>query len=201
MSPQDLVSSLDNWLYAFFSERCKPVDDGLGEKPAVKKRAQRPNRALTRLRKEKNSCKRTLRALVKAGLKDTKEWNVLQKHWYSLMRRHNRLRVALLRKKKQRDAKRANRKFKENPYRFTRDLFTPIQDGPSTPTFSKDTAENYFAPLYSDKGRAHTYTPLPGMSRPPPPTMPFALAPPSFRDLSRSIRKKRNGVAPGINGL
>ncbi|CAM9984724.1 unnamed protein product, partial [Heterosigma akashiwo] len=67
--------------------------------------------------------------------------------------------------------------------------------------FSKEECEKFFRDQYSDPGRARVYEPPPGLPRPPPPTVPFNTNPPSWSVWSAVVRKKRNGSAPGINGI
>lgn len=55
--------------------------------------------------------------------------------------------------------------------------------------------------IYHDQCRSHDYTPLPGLRRPDLPQINFFQKPPTFKELKRSVRTKRNGAAPGLNAL
>ena len=196
MTSDELISKFDNWIYNFFLDKFGVVPPPNVKKPFVKK----PNKALERVRTDKKRIRKTLKALSKAGLKDTPEWKRLKSEWFVLVRKHNRLRNAINYAKKKRAAAKAEKDFRTNPYEYTKNLFNPsIVAG--EPAFSKEEAEQYFAPLYRDTGRDHKYTPLEGMKRPELPQQLFDMTPPSLREMHLSAKKKKNGAAAGINGI
>ena len=53
---------------------------------------------LQHLRQRKTECKKARKALIKAGLKGSPEEKLISKEWFSLVRQHNKLRVALNKK-------------------------------------------------------------------------------------------------------
>lgn len=195
-SSQDLITKFNDWLYKFFDDKFGTVPPSESKPVYVKPK----HKGLLRLRADKNRLRKTLRILERAGLKDTPEWNALQRERFSLVRRHNRLRRALLNAEKRRNSASAEKQFKENPNKFTQSLFNP-PTAQGNPKFSKEQAENYFAPLYRDEDRSYVYTALEGMTRPPPPIELFNLAKPTLKELFQSVRKKSNGAAAGLNGL
>jgi hypothetical protein len=196
MSCQELIAKFDDWLYNFFKDKFGIVPPS-ERKPIFTKPK---HKGLLRLRADKKRLRKTLRILKQAGLEDTPEWNDLQRQRFILVRRHNRLRRALLKADEQRTSAKACKQFKNNPHKYTQNLFNP----PTTqgdPNFSKEEAESYFAPLYRDEQRSCDYSPLEGMKRPPPPIELFNLVIPTLKDLHKSVKNKSNGAAAGINGL
>ena len=69
------------------------------------------------------------------------------------------------------------------------------------PAFTAESAQQYFQKTYRDEKRNHTYVPLPEFERPLLPEHIFSLRYPTESELNRSIKRKRNGAAPGMNGL
>lgn len=197
LSSQQLMEKLDSWLHAFFLEKC-----GLEESVArgAKPYRERPNKAMQEMREHKNRLKKTRKIMRKAGLEGTEEWNIITKQWLSLVRRHNRLRRALKGAKNARQARANERRFKADPYRYAKELLKPV-GASGKPTFTKEKAEEYFSNLYHDPGRGHNYAPLPESRRPDLPSAMFDTNPPSLRDVFRSVRRKRNAAAPGMNGI
>lgn len=195
-SSQHLVDKFDTWLYNFFYDKFGTVPPTADKATFTKK----PHKGLQRLRTDKKRVRKALRILSKAGLKDTPEWKLLQREWFTLVRKHNGLRRALLNAEKKRSTAKANKAFKSNPHQFTKNLFNP-PTAQGDPSFSKEDAESYFAPLYRDEQREYDYSPLDGMTRPRPPIEMFNLELPTLKDLHQSARRKSNGAAAGINGL
>ena len=197
LSPQELIEKFNKWIYAFFKDKFGTVPPTEKKKPTFIKK---PNKALSRLREDKKRVRKTLRILERAGLKDTPEWNLLQRERLVLTRKHNRLRVALMKASRKRFATNAEKNFKKDHWKYTKNLFHP-PTASGSPTFTKEEAEAYFIPLYRDLTRDHQYDPLREMKRPDPPKNIFNLDCPTFRDLSDSARRKRNGASAGLNGL
>ena len=198
LSASDFSQKLDTWLYAFFLEKFGPIPSS-NNKPSNKRQA-RPNKALARLRERKKACKKARKALQKAGLAGSEEDLLITKQWLSLIREHNRLRVFLKRRKHKKACAAAERKFKANPHKFASDLFSGPRNT-NAPTFSKDEAVKFFANTYRDENRNHQYNPLPDMPRPDVPKILFSLRCPTRKELRKSVLKKSNGAAPGLNCL
>jgi hypothetical protein len=195
-SPQKLTQKFDNWLYKFFDDRFGTVPPPTEKKTFVK----RPHKGLARLRATKNRIRKALRALTRCGLKDSPEWKKLSAEGRAVMRKHNKLRIAIKRKATQKEAAKASKAFKSDPFKYTKNLFSP-PSAAGDPNFSKESAEAYFVPLYRDEERDYLYQHLPNMKRPELPQNPFDIKVPTLAELHRSVRAKKNGAAPGMNGL
>ena len=193
------AAKLGDWLYTFFSDKFG-VKDEQKPTPHTNRREPRPNRALERLRKQKQDLKKARRALLKAGLQGTEAERLLKARWRTVLRRHNGLRLALFKQQQARARVKAEREFRRDPPKFAHKLFRGCS-GSASPTFSKAKAEEYFARTYRDEGRGHTYRAAEEMVRPPPPKHQFCLRPPSVHELSRAARRKRNGAAAGLDGI
>ena len=139
------------------------------------------------LRQKKKELKKLRKELHRKGLKN--------KEWFITMREHNRVkeREAVIRNCQQ------QKQFKKNPMRFGRELFQKKVSG--DPTFSSQVALDYFSKIYHDEKRETPFTPLPEMKRPPPPVHLLSEEPPSQAEIMTVLRLKRNGAAPGPNGI
>ena len=78
LSPSELSQKFDSWLHNYFLEK-------FGKKELQEKktngfaRQRRPNKALDHLRRRKKQCKAARKALLKAGLKDSPEQEIIRK--------------------------------------------------------------------------------------------------------------------------
>ena len=110
LTTSELSQKFDSWLHNFFLER-------FGKKELQEKktngftRQKRPNKALDHLRRRKKQCKAARKALLKAGLKDSPEEEIIRKEWFSLVRQHNKLRAALAKKELARGKVKAEKAF------------------------------------------------------------------------------------------
>ena len=197
LSLSELSQNFDAWLHNFFLERFGRKEDTIFQKS---KRNPRPNKALEHLRLRKKQCKAARKALLKSGLKGSPEEEYISKEWFSLIRQHNKLRVALLAKKNTKQKIKAEISFRSNPYKFAAKLFDNSQFS-GKPTFSADEAQQYFEKTYRDEDRDYVYCPPPGLQRPDIPSHIFSLRCPTENEIKRSVRRKRNGAAPGLNAL
>ena len=75
------------------------------------------------------------------------------------MREHNRLTRAYREREVLIKNSQQQKKFKKNPMKFGKELFQKKTVG--EPSFSSQVALDYFAGLYKDEKRDHTFTPLP----------------------------------------
>ena len=200
LSCDEVVAKFEKYLYDFISQRV----------PQTKTQEQtheRKNRHVIRLqtelmqnRQQKLAHKRHLRELKRAGLIPAAVEKSLKKTWRVLLKTGNRLRRRLKEATLTSAQRQANTRFRSDPHAFAKNLFHP----PSTQTtcsLSKEDCDSYFPNLYKDANREQTYAPLPEMIRPPLPTVPFDLKPPSFLETKRSVLAKRNGAAPGRDGI
>jgi len=197
LSTSELSQKFDSWLHTFFIERF-----GKKEAKAISqsKREPRPNKALQHLRLRKKQCKAARKALIKAGLKGTAEEEIISREWFSLVRQHNKLRVALKKKQMTKEQLREEKSFRSDPHKFASKLFSKNQKS-GTPTFAAEEAYDYFKQTYRDTNREHIYVPPPGLIRPELPAQLFSLRCPTEKELKTSVQKKRNGAAPGLNAL
>ena len=200
LTTSELSQKFDFWLHQFFIDKFGEKKDSSAIKAKGFSRQKRPNKALEHLRKRKKQCKAARKALLKAGLKDSPEELNIRKQWFSLVRQHNKLRSALNKKELARNHQKAEKDFRADPHKFAAKLFNVAQQN-GKPTFSAETAQQYFEKTYRDEKRDHTYTPLPDLERPPIPTQVFSLRCPTVMEMKKSINKKRNGAAAGLNAL
>jgi len=137
---------------------------------------------------------------MKAGLKGSPEEKLISKEWFSLVRQHNKLRVALNKKMHAKEKIAAERFFRENPHKFAAKLFGKLKNS-GKPSFSKEEAQQYFEKTYRDEQRNYVYSPPPELQRPDIPSWMFSLRCPTENELKKSVKRKRNGAAPGLNQL
>lgn len=197
LSSQKLIEKLDDWTYEFLKEKFGIIPPPTDPKPVFVKK---PNKRMAQLRIQKNNLRKAIRALEHAGLKDSEEWKQMQRERFILIRKHNRLRKALRKADKSRAATKAEKSFKQDHWKYTQKLFNP-SSSTGSPTFTKEQAESYFAPLYRDEQRDHSYEAMDNMERPPLPEHIFNMETPTLGELHRSVRRKRNGAAAGLNGI
>ena len=198
LSSSDLSQKFDHWLHAFFLERFGPLP--ISEKNKTQSRKPRTNKALQHLRKRKKECKAARNAILKAGLANSPEAQMISKEWLSLVCQHNKLRVELNKKQQTKARIAAENTFRKNPHNFASKLFDKVQKS-DKPAFSAEIAQNYFEQTYRDENREHTYSPLPDFQRPDLPSYLFSLRCPTTLEMHKSIRKKRNGAKAGFNGI
>jgi len=115
------------------------------------------------------------------------------------MREHNRLTRVFREKETKIRNSQQQRRFKENPMKFGKELFQKRNFG--EPKFTSQIALDYFAKLYRDEQRDFSFTPLPEMVRPSPPTHILSENAPTQEEIMQVLRLKRNGAAPGPNGI
>lgn len=197
LSTAEISQKFDTWLHSFFLERFGTKET---KERGCPKRAKRPNKALTKLRQRKKQCKAARKALLRAGLKGTPEEEMITKEWFSLIRQHNKLRAALHKKQQSKEKVQAEKSFRADPHKFASLLFKKQQHC-GKPTFSAEDAQQYFEKTYRDENRDYVYSPPPGLERPQLPEHVFSLRCPTEKELNRSVKRKRNGAAPGMNAL
>ena len=94
----------------------------------------------------------------------------------------------------------AEKFFRENPHKFAAKLFGKLKNS-GKPSFSKEEAQQYFEKTYRDEQRNYVYSPPPELQRPDIPSWMFSLRCPTENELKKSVKRKRNGAAPGLNQL
>ena len=193
-----LIEDFDDFIHGFFLKHCGPEDDPLpSQRPPVHAHG---HRGLEKLRKQKNTCKKALKVLQKVGLGVSRAARHLKTFWFKLIQRHNKLRCKVYKRKSQWRKVQAERTFKRDPPQYAKNLFKG-ESLNGSPTFSKEEAEQYFSRLYEDDERSADFKPLDGMERPPLPQFPFFESPPTWKELKRHTRSKRNYACPGLNSL
>ena len=193
--PEKSIEKLNKFVYDFIQDKIPPLE----QKPRNDQRNGVRGRFLDQqnnIRKQKADNRRAWRLLQKAGLQNTVEMKLLNKQRRHLLRTHNRLRTKIEKSK----SRNAERKFRQNPMEYAKQLF-PKNSKKGKPTFSKETAQEYFTKTYSDESRSHQFDPPEGLVRPEPPGIPFATEGPTAVKLEREVKKKKNGAKPGPNGL
>ena len=198
LSISQLSEKFLRWIHAFFTERFG-VKDTTVEKKATRK--PRVHKGLARLRRQKRELTKAKKALLKAGhAHDSRAMVVLSKTWRKVMKQHNRLRIAVKENLKQRERRAAENNFKKNPAKYAEKLFKGAEKA-ATPTFTKETCQEYFGKTYRDEERDHVYTKLEGMIRPGLPRKAFDMRPPTVEQLCRSARRKRNAASASLDAL
>ena len=102
------------------------------------------------------------------------------------MREHNRLTRVFREKETKIRNSQQQRRFKENPMKFGKELFQKRNSG--EPTFTSQIALDYFAKLYRDEQRDFSFTPLPEMVRPSPPTHILSENAPTQEEIMQVLR-------------
>jgi hypothetical protein len=197
-TPQHLIAALNDFLYRVLEGQFGTKEAPASAKPKSKRRS---NKALERLRQKKKECRRAYRKLLKSGASVNDEAVLtLKRKYQQLLRKHNRLRVALHKKAQAKASIDATKKFKKNPQQYAKNLFKGTSSS-HPPTFSKETAEKYFKKTYHDVGRGHEFQPMEGMKRPAAPEWLFDISRPTLQDYQKITKKKRNKASPGFNNI
>ena len=199
-----MSKKFDKFLVGFFTERCGLVSDGDAASGSSKKGVTGSkkifrHRGLERLRRSKNELRKAYRVLCKNNMQNSAAGRRTAKAWRETMRKHNRLRIAVTKLRNAKKATSERRNFKRDWHGYASKLFDDTKN--AAPTFTKEEATKYFSETYSDEGRGEAFDPLPGLERPSLPKVIFDDRCPSLKELHRSVRKKPNGAAAGINGL
>jgi hypothetical protein len=195
-SSQQLIHNYNEWLYEFFSDKFKLKEERTSKtihKPRI-------NPAMLRARRAKTKLRQVYRQMIQRYGKDHPAVLAIQKSYLKLVRKHNRLRVALALKTRAKAKAHSEKQFRADPNAYAKKLFAGSKQS-GKPTFSKEEAEEYFRKTYEDSGRGYKYEPMPGMSRPKLPEFDFDIKPPTLADLTRIVSRKRNKATPGFNNL
>ena len=97
------------------------------------------------------------------------------------------------------DFRKQTKLFIEDPYKFAKRLYNGGKS--PAPAFDQEKANDFFSRTYSDNVRGKKYPHPPGLPTPDLPVFPFKDSPPTADEIKSALRKKRNGAAPGPNGL
>ena len=198
LSVSQLSTQFHDWIHAFFTEKFGSTINSANVTNNTRK--PRVHAGLERLRKQKRALKNARKLLLKSSKNVSEALSILNTKWRKLLRQHNRLRIAVKKKLDQRVKRAAENDFKKDPMKFADKLFHgPGQS--AAPTFSRETAQEYFAKTYRDENRDHDYSPLEGMLRPGIPRKAFEMRPPTVKQIAKSARRKRNGACPGLDAI
>ena len=149
-------------------------------------------------KKKLRHLKRELRKEWKNN-KDSNCVDDIRKRFFKVTKLLNIIRKQNAEMKSASDFQKQTRSFRNNPQRFAKTLYDSKQS--HEPNFDTEKAQNFFRETYSDNYRGMVYqTPL-GALRPAEPNNPFKTDPPTKEEIISSLKRKRNGAAPGPNGI
>jgi hypothetical protein len=200
MDVEKAIHVMEDFLYKFISDEVSQeatVREEKGNWKAAK--ISRLEKAKKKNRDRKAAHKANVAKLKKDGLYGDAYANKVNRIWRSLIKEGNRIRVSLAEALLDSVQRKAIKKFRADPHKYARELFKGKQEKKND--LEKESCESYFPKLYTDPGRQHTYKIAPGMVRPPPPTIPFNLEEPTWKEFMYSIKRKRNKSSPGRNGI
>ena len=121
------------------------------------------------------------------------------RQWRDLMKKHNKLRLAVSKGEKAKAQKRTEKLFRKDPHKFAQNVFRKKEA--RAPTFSKAVAQEFYTRTYHDADREHMYEAMPEMVRPQAPVSPFNTEAPTLKEVQEIVHHKRNAAAPGPNGI
>ena len=191
----ELMEEFDSYIYTYLTQYC-PQE----EKQITRQKYQRrPNRGLEKLRNQKKQCRKELKRLKNEGLEHLQYYKYLMRQWRDLMKKHNKLRLAVSKGEKAKAQKRTEKLFRKDPHKFAQNVFR--KKVARAPTFSKAVAQEFYTRTYHDADREHMYEAMPEMVRPQVPVSPFNTEAPTFKEVQEIVHHKRNAAAPGPNGI
>ena len=161
--------------------------------------AEKQNKRMAELRKEKRELKKARQLLHRSGCKGTAADKANSRRWFEVMREHSRLRRVLALRAQAKMNSRQLARFKHDPMKFGKQLFEKKVSG--DPSFTSDAAFEYFSKLYADPTRAEPTTAMPEMKNVESPTFLLSEAPPTAKEILNAIKSKSNGAAPGLDCL
>lgn len=183
---------LDSLLYEYFEQRCgtqrseRPARQAAAAPPAAPARPKQDQRALDELDQQREY----IRPSAASGSSSA---------YNRINRQAKKLGKMAARNDQQQASNEERRKFKQNPHEYAAGVFRPKSD--KKPTFTKATADAFFAATYEDKHRSRPYDAPPGLPRPAAPRVAFDERPPSDDEIAEIIRRKPNRSSPGLSGI
>ena len=191
MPPEQALHRLCTLTYNFFdSHPVPPRHRGTTKKPTSKPTALRT------LRKKLRDLRREWRqrssepAAQTASLRH--DFHQTRKQIKQITRQHSEMTGA------RRQAK-EHAEFRKDPYKYGRKVLNTKST--AAPTFSLEEAEQYFSKQFADSDRGHCYERYKDLPDPPQKVFNVPTAPPTFSDFQKVLRSRRNGAAPGPNGI
>ncbi len=190
-----LVVAYEDHIYNVCKEVCGVIDKKKKkEEKKFWKKKKKPT-CLENLRKKKSEARRLFR-LAKRENRNVKE---AHKNLMSTVRAYGDL-CRLTKKAEEVKMTKAERsRFLQDPNKYAMDLFAPLSSG--GPTFTKEVADDFFPKTYIDSDRSYQYEPFPGLPRPNAPKVKFDTALYTKEELTSVVKSRRNGSAPGFNGI
>ncbi len=193
MPPQEALHQLEKLVYSFFYSKRQKTEDPNPHPPSRKKIN---STTIKNVRKQLRSLRKEWR---QQRLDPTKDTTTLRREFHQTHKRLKRLRA------QQRSLEFAQKQIKElrafraNPYKYGRRIFNNKSAG--SPTFSAETADEYFTKIFADEGRETCYQSLPDQPPTPEARAFLSLTPPPFSDFKNILQSRRNSAAPGPNGI
>ena len=168
------------------------------EKKLFGQKQQKENRETKAIRVSKRVARKDMREAKRS--KDSNATATAKKEYLRLVRLHNKSRRNELKKKRGKEEKREQEKFKKNPYDFSKKLLNGKQSN-APPSFSKEDADRFFKKEYSDKDRSAIYTKLEGLPEAKDPVVKFELMKLNRVEFDAKLKSRRNKSSPGPNGV
>ena len=176
-----MCHKFDKQIYQFFVDKFGTLKNNINSK-RKHDREKRRNRLLEFYRRRKRECRKARNALIKAGISlETPESKDVNRHWKTLIRRHNRLRTQLALKEAAKSRKRSNANFRKDPHKFVEELFSGPQNA-GKPTFSAAEAHDYFCKTYRDERREMKFEELEEQPNPQLPNSNFESRCPTLKE-------------------
>ena len=186
--PSIKFSKLSAFIYSFFE-----TEYGCKEPKAKKVNKMQDRNA------EKKKLRRLKRELKREWKKNPENNCDLKKRFFKVTKLLNILRKQNVEAEKAADFQKQTNSFRKNPHKFAKNLFNS-KDNP-TPKFASQEAYDFFSKTCCDSTRGMNYKHPPGLMIPEIPKFPFKMDPPSDEEIKLSLKRKRNGAAPGPNGI
>ncbi len=174
-------------------EMCKEKFGTVTPRPAKAARLSRRARLIEEVRAEKKRARREWRRATE------EERASRAGQWEELKARHAGLLKAERVAKKNREAARARREFKANPYRFAKSLLEEKRSG--CLETDKETLEAHLEATWSDPHREEPLPEMKGIARPTQPGVSFDESPFGWGEIQEVVAKARTKSAPGPNGV
>ena len=187
--PRTKLDKLNTFVYSFFE-----TEYGHREKKQKVSKRQRKDQEVKKLRQLKRELKKDWRRN-----KDNDCIDVLRKKFFKVTKMLNIIRKRNVEVEDAHDFQKQTNSFRKNPHNYAKKLFSNKKD--PAPEFDAQTAHNFFQETYSDDVRGMRYKHPPNVMRPTKPIYPFRTDPPTREEIRASLKAKRNGAAPGPNGI
>ena len=195
----DLVFKFEEAVHCIISDVSGVHEPKANDHPR-RSRPDRPNKLEKRLVEKRRLLRKKHKAIKRAGgFKSDHQAKQAGREYSYVLSQIKRIRKIRKLKADQRAQHFEQQKFRKDPWNYAKEQFNPPSAG--EPDFGVEEATEYFAKLYTHKGRSGVFEALPEWVRPALPTFEFDLKEPTFRDVQEAVKGKRNKNAPGINAI